>query len=187
MFDLLWLDDEKVVNRAPSLDTLFIEDLNIDFLTEAMFDGMESKLTSAQLCNLFAVDAADVAERQNILKDLIAYPELLQLFKDLLSAILAWQDFFAIPNMDDTTSDLEAFFAMNNYAHAESYFNIINEAKAKIAEFTNLIMDIKGTYNCPNCGTEVATTAAFCANCGSKLEAPAKAEKAQTVEETPAE
>lgn len=128
MFDLLWLDDEKVINRAPSLDQLFIEDLNIDFLTEAMFDGMESKLTSSQLCNLFAVDAADVAERQNILKDLIAYPELLQLFRDLLAAILAWQDFFAIPNMDDTTSDLEAFFAMNNYAHAESYFNIINEA-----------------------------------------------------------
>jgi len=82
------------------------------------------------------------------------------------------------------------FFEKNAGEVGEEFvedFNIINEAKAKIAEFTNLIMDIKGTYNCPNCGTEVATTAAFCANCGSKLEAPAKAEEAQTVEETPAE
>ena len=82
------------------------------------------------------------------------------------------------------------FFEKNAGEVGEEFvedFNIINEAKAKIAEFTNLIMDIKGTYNCPNCGKEVATTAAFCANCGSKLEAPAKAEKAQTVEETPAE
>lgn len=82
------------------------------------------------------------------------------------------------------------FFEQNASEVSEEFvesFNIINEAKAKIEEITNAIMDIKGTYNCPNCGTEVATSAAFCANCGSKLEAPAKAEEAQTVEETPAE
>jgi len=81
------------------------------------------------------------------------------------------------------------FFEKNAGEVSEEFvesFNIINEAKAKIAELTTEIMNIKGTYNCPNCGTEVATTAAFCANCGSKLEPPVKAEEA-TVEETPAE
>lgn len=82
------------------------------------------------------------------------------------------------------------FFEKNASEVSEEFvedFNIINEAKAKIEAITREIMDIKGTYNCPNCGTEVATSAAFCANCGSKLEAPTKAEEATTVEETPAE
>lgn len=82
------------------------------------------------------------------------------------------------------------FFEKNAGEVGEEFvedFNIINEARAKIAELSNMIMDIKGTYNCPNCGTEVATDAAFCANCGSKLEPPTKAEEATTVEETPAE
>ena len=83
------------------------------------------------------------------------------------------------------------FFEQNAGEVSEEFvenFNIINEAKAKIAELTATIMDIKGTYNCPNCGTEVATSAAFCANCGTKLEPPVKAEEATaTVEETPAE
>lgn len=82
------------------------------------------------------------------------------------------------------------FFEKNAGEVSEEFvesFNIINEAKAKIAEISNTIMDIKGTYNCPNCGTEVATTAAFCANCGSKLEvSAAKSEgTTATVEETP--
>lgn len=52
-------------------------------------------------------------------------------------------------------------------------FNAINEAKAKIAELNAEITKIKGTYNCPNCGAEVATSQAFCPGCGTKLEKPA--------------
>ena len=138
MFDLLWMSEDTVINRIPSFDDLFIENLDLNFLTQAMFDGMESKISAMQLCNLFSTNIDIVRERQNLIKDLQANPELLQLFKDLLTTIQQWQEFFAIPNMDESTSDLEAFFAMNKYSFAETYFNIINKLYDTLGRYENV-------------------------------------------------
>lgn len=126
MFDLLWLSDDLVVNKIPSMDELFIQDLDIDSLANNMFEGMQSKLNANQLCNLFAIDKSIVLERQNILKDLMKYPDLRNLFQQILDTILKWQEFFSIPNMDENASDLEAFFALGNYGFGETYIKIIN-------------------------------------------------------------
>ncbi|HPK35894.1 MAG TPA: hypothetical protein PKX70_08745 [Oscillospiraceae bacterium] len=135
MFDLLWMTEDPVVNRVPSFDDLFIENLDLNFLVEAMFEGMDSKINALHLCNLFALDANIVRERQNLIKSLQRHPDLLQLFKDLLKTIGDWQDFFSIPNMDDSTSDLEAFFAMNKYAFAETYFEILEKLYTTLGKY----------------------------------------------------
>lgn len=68
------------------------------------------------------------------------------------------------------------------------YFDTINDAKAKIAQYNTEICIIKGTYNCPSCGAEVQISAAFCAGCGAKLEPPvAKKEEDVVVEDAPVE
>lgn len=139
MFDLLWMTEEPVVNRVVSFDNLFIENFDLDFLTEAMFEGMESRITSTQLCNMFALDPWVVRQRQNLIKDLMKNPELLDLFKELLKTIIEWQDFFSIPNMDETTSDLEAFFAMNKYIIAETYFNILKKLYDTLGKYQDQI------------------------------------------------
>jgi len=67
------------------------------------------------------------------------------------------------------------FFEQNAGEVNEQYvefFNAINDAKAKIAEYNTELCILKGTYNCPSCGAEVQVTAAFCAGCGTKLEPP---------------
>lgn len=135
MFDLLWMSEDTVINNYESFDDLFIENLDLDFLTQAMFSGMESKITSMQLCNLFSTDPRIVKDRQDIIKDLTKNPELLDLFKDLLQTIQDWQEFFSIPNMDDSTSDLEAFFAMNKYQFAETYFDIIEKLYKTLGKY----------------------------------------------------
>jgi len=135
MFDLLWMTEDPVVNRVPSFDDLFIENLDLNFLVEAMFEGMDSKINALHLCNLFALDKDVVRERQNIIKSLQRHPELLELFKELLKTIGDWQDFFSIPNMDDSTSDLEAFFAMNKYSFAETYFSILEKLYNTLGKF----------------------------------------------------
>lgn len=139
MFDLLWMSEDTVINRIPSFDNLFIEDLDIDNLVLNMFGEMDSKINSMQLCNLFTTDARILKARQDIIRDLQNHPELLQMFKDLLTAISQWQEFFAIPNMDDSTSDLEAFFAMNKYQFAETYFDIINKLYSTLSGFENVM------------------------------------------------
>ena len=84
MFDLLWMTEDPVVNRVPSFDDLFIENLDLNFLVEAMFEGMDSKINALHLCNLFALDKDIVRERQNLIKSLQRHPDLLDLFKELL-------------------------------------------------------------------------------------------------------
>ncbi|MBQ9765809.1 MAG: zinc ribbon domain-containing protein [Lachnospiraceae bacterium] len=57
-------------------------------------------------------------------------------------------------------------------ANYNDLFKAINESKAKIEQYNNQIILIKGTYNCPTCGTEVSIAAGFCVSCGTKLEPP---------------
>ncbi|MBQ8280410.1 MAG: zinc ribbon domain-containing protein [Roseburia sp.] len=68
--------------------------------------------------------------------------------------------------------------------HADSYeeafaeaISGIKEAQAKISEYREHIIQVKGVFACPNCGEELPLGVAFCSACGSKMEKP----------ETPAE
>ena len=47
----------------------------------------------------------------------------------------------------------------------------INDAKAKIAEYTEQVKRLKGVVLCPICGGDVPYGAPFCSACGSKLNA----------------
>lgn len=46
----------------------------------------------------------------------------------------------------------------------------IKDAKAKIAEYREHIIQVKGVFTCPNCGEELQLGAAFCCACGSKID-----------------
>lgn len=75
------------------------------------------------------------------------------------------------------------FFEQNAGEVSEKYvpfFNTINEANAKIAQYKDELIMLKGSYNCPTCGAEVSVSDAFCAGCGAKLEPPvAEASKSE--------
>ena len=46
----------------------------------------------------------------------------------------------------------------------------IKDAQAKIAEYREHIIQIKGVFTCPNCGEELPLNVAFCSACGTKIE-----------------
>lgn len=79
--------------------------------------------------------------------------------------------------------------------HAEDYeesfaeqIAAIREAKTKIVELEQQIVDIKGVVICPKCGAEVPKDAAFCATCGSAIKQEPTAVTIETeAEETEAE
>jgi len=48
--------------------------------------------------------------------------------------------------------------------------NQINDAKAKIADYSEQIKKLKGYIKCEHCGTEIPPDDIFCSGCGSKLE-----------------
>lgn len=61
--------------------------------------------------------------------------------------------------------------------HADSYevpftemINNIKDAQAKIEEYREHIIQVKGVFTCPNCDEELQLGAAFCSACGSKIE-----------------
>ena len=61
--------------------------------------------------------------------------------------------------------------------HADSYETAftemiagINEANAKISEYKEHIIQVKGVFICPNCGEELPINVAFCSACGTKIE-----------------
>lgn len=45
----------------------------------------------------------------------------------------------------------------------------INESRKKIAEYNERIKQLKGVAQCPNCGEEITSGAAFCSSCGSPM------------------
>lgn len=53
----------------------------------------------------------------------------------------------------------------------------INTLFAEIAQCRESIKQIKGVVKCPNCGAEVALTAAFCNACGAKISHGAETEQ----------
>ncbi len=61
--------------------------------------------------------------------------------------------------------------------HADSYevpftemINGIKDAQAKISEYREHIIQVKGVFACPNCGEELQLGSAFCSACGTKIE-----------------
>lgn len=61
--------------------------------------------------------------------------------------------------------------------HADSFevpftemINGIKDAQAKIAEYREHIIQVKGVFTCPNCGEELPLNVAFCSACGTKIE-----------------
>ena len=46
----------------------------------------------------------------------------------------------------------------------------IKDAQAKIAEYREHIVQVKGVFTCPNCGEELPLNVAFCSACGTKIE-----------------
>lgn len=51
----------------------------------------------------------------------------------------------------------------------------IKNCDAQIMNYKDQIAKLKGMELCPNCNAEVATTAAFCSSCGTKIERVQKA------------
>lgn len=67
----------------------------------------------------------------------------------------------------------EKFFKQNQEAFPEEYTELFDEVElilSKINELTDEIADIKGGKACPKCGAVVSTKAAFCSECGAKIE-----------------
>ena len=61
--------------------------------------------------------------------------------------------------------------------HADSFevpfaemINGIKDAQAKITEYREHIIQVKGVFTCPNCGEELPLNVAFCSACGTKIE-----------------
>lgn len=46
----------------------------------------------------------------------------------------------------------------------------IKDAQAKIAEYREHIIQVKGVFTCPNCGEELPLNVAFCSACGTRIE-----------------
>ena len=63
----------------------------------------------------------------------------------------------------------------------------LEDAKKKIKELKEQIMEIKGAVKCSNCGAEVPAGSAFCATCGAQISVKKEEVVTAEVEETPAE
>lgn len=64
------------------------------------------------------------------------------------------------------------YFEANKDNSAAMYNDLmvnILDAQARIEQYKEQIKKIKGIVNCPNCGAEVANSAAFCNACGAKM------------------
>ena len=49
-------------------------------------------------------------------------------------------------------------------------FTVIKEALDEIARMSELVLDIQGVVQCPNCGKKVPSNNSFCSDCGAKLD-----------------
>jgi len=58
--------------------------------------------------------------------------------------------------------------------------NVVKQAQANIKEYTRQIQAIKGVKSCPNCGAEIANTAAFCSVCGADARTAAEEQEIKT-------
>lgn len=66
-----------------------------------------------------------------------------------------------------------AYYEANkeNVSEADAaQFNVIKEALDEIARLSELILDIQGVVQCPNCGRKVQSNASFCSDCGARLD-----------------
>ena len=54
----------------------------------------------------------------------------------------------------------------------------ITDANQRIAEYNEQILQIKGVRQCPFCGAEVSSGAAFCSACGKNVSGQAEAQQA---------
>lgn len=52
----------------------------------------------------------------------------------------------------------------------------VKEAEAKITQYKDRIIELKGAGKCPNCGAEIANDAVFCSSCGTAVPKNAPAE-----------
>jgi rRNA maturation endonuclease Nob1 len=79
------------------------------------------------------------------------------------------------------------YFELHSDDYEECFgtqFLAIKESKEKIKDYEKQIVNIKGVVKCPNCGTEVPKTAAFCASCGSAITQEKPEVEVQEVKET---
>lgn len=78
--------------------------------------------------------------------------------------------------LDKTFQELgKAYFEAHKDDAEEAlkgFVESINSSNEAIAEYKKEIALIKGVTNCPACGAEVPSGAAFCNFCGHKMEAP---------------
>lgn len=67
-------------------------------------------------------------------------------------------------------------------------FSIVDSAYEEIGKLKKEIMTLKGVKQCPGCGAEVASNAAYCPDCGTQMPEEPKAPEAsqeEAAEETP--
>ena len=55
-----------------------------------------------------------------------------------------------------------------NSEDAEMFY-LIGEALEEIARMKEEVLRLQGAVECPDCGTKMAAEAAFCSNCGKKM------------------
>lgn len=104
---------------------------------------------------------------------------------------------YQITSQEDVIRDTyleigRAYFEANRENLDAPYLELgdkILAAQAVIEEKKQKIREIKGIKLCTNCNAEIPLNAAFCANCGSKVEVPVAlapaAEESQTVPHCP--
>lgn len=99
-------------------------------------------------------------------------------------AIAKTKDFADVAKLNSNISD-EEHRITNAYteigkmyyeSHLENFeecygnqFSLIKDSMAKIEEYKQKIVDIKGVTKCPKCGAELTKDDVFCTACGTKV------------------
>jgi len=130
MKNLLWFCEDP-----PQPQNLFSPETldNLDFysLSDQMRpENTVSRLSAEQLGTLFCDDREIILKRQEVIKELLQRPDLMEIFTELIERINGWEELFSVPDLGDNPEDINPFDVLDSYRAADEYLRLIQDAAA---------------------------------------------------------
>jgi DNA mismatch repair ATPase MutS len=125
---LLWPDDSYKSNNCfiISENDNIIEDLSLEYITKALSIDNRHKIDVPFLSSLITDDPKVIKYRQEIIDDLLKYPELVESFTSLLPMLIDLDDFKTTKGADND----QLLIAVKRLGELDLYIKCIHQFKA---------------------------------------------------------